>query len=182
LHVGAGTFKPVKSETLAGHVMHTEYFSVKKETVEHLMNTGAKVFAVGTTSVRSLESLYCIGEMLAKNPDINPEELTVSQWQAYADGSGLTPIDEALKNIINYLDRRKSDCLTAHTQILIAPGYDFKIVTGIITNFHQPKSTLLLLVSAFVDGKWRDIYDYALAHDFRFLSYGDCSLLIMNDE
>lgn len=177
LHVGAGTFKPVKSATLAGHVMHTEYFSVKKQTVEQLINKKGKVYAVGTTSVRSLESLYHTGEMLAKNPDINPDELSVSQWQAYSDDSGRTPVDEALRNILNYLERRKSDRLTAHTQILIAPGYDFKIVSGIITNFHQPKSTLLLLISAFAEGKWRAIYDYASAHDFRFLSYGDSSLL-----
>ncbi|MDR0733219.1 MAG: S-adenosylmethionine:tRNA ribosyltransferase-isomerase [Dysgonamonadaceae bacterium] len=177
LHVGAGTFKPVKSETLAGHVMHTEYFSVKKSTVEQLINKSGRVFAVGTTSVRSLESLYCIGEFLANNPNVNPEELNVSQWQAYGENAGRMPVDEALRNILNYLEHRKSDCLVAHTQILIAPGYDFKIVNGIITNFHQPKSTLLLLISAFVKGKWRDIYDYALAHGFRFLSYGDGSLL-----
>jgi S-adenosylmethionine:tRNA ribosyltransferase-isomerase len=179
LHVGAGTFKPVKSETLAGHVMHTEYFSVKKATVEQLINKTGKVFAVGTTSVRTLESLYCIGEILAKNPNVNPEELNVSQWQAYSEGSGRTPVDIALRNILNYLERKKSDRLTAHTQILIAPGYDFKIVTGIITNFHQPRSTLLLLISAFVKGKWRTIYDYALTHGFRFLSYGDSSLICM---
>lgn len=177
LHVGAGTFKPVKSETLAEHVMHTEYFSVKKETVEQLINKNGRVFAVGTTSVRSLESLYYAGEILAKNPDINPEELSVSQWQACSEDSGRLPVNDALKNVLNWLERRKSDCLTAHTQILIAPGYDFKIVTGIITNFHQPKSTLLLLISAFVKGEWRDIYDYASAHGFRFLSYGDSSLL-----
>lgn len=177
LHVGAGTFKPVKSETLAGHVMHTEYFSVKKATVEQLIDKNGRVFAVGTTSVRSLESLYYIGEMLAKKPNINPGELSVSQWQACSEDSGRMPANDALKNILNWLERKKSDTLEAHTQILIAPGYDFKIVNGIITNFHQPKSTLLLLISAFVKGKWRDIYDYASAHGFRFLSYGDSSLL-----
>ncbi|MDR2622033.1 MAG: S-adenosylmethionine:tRNA ribosyltransferase-isomerase [Dysgonamonadaceae bacterium] len=182
LHVGAGTFKPVKSETLAEHVMHTEFFSVKKATIEQLINKSGHIFAVGTTSVRSLESLYYIGEMLAKNPDVNPGELNVSQWQAYSEDSGRLPVDEALRNILTWLERKKSARLTAHTQILIAPGYDFKIVNGIITNFHQPKSTLLLLISAFVKGKWRDIYDYALAHDFRFLSYGDSSLLSTNNQ
>jgi S-adenosylmethionine:tRNA ribosyltransferase-isomerase len=178
LHVGAGTFKPVKSETLAEHVMHTEYFSIKKTTVEQLINKTGTIFAVGTTSVRSLESLYCIGEILAKNPDVNLDELSVSQWQAYSENSGQLSVNDALNNILNYLDSRKLDKLIAHTQILIAPGYHFKIVNGIITNFHQPKSTLLLLISAFVKGRWREIYDYALAHDFRFLSYGDSSLLI----
>lgn len=178
LHVGAGTFKPVKSETLAEHVMHTEYFSIKKTTVEQLIKKTGHVFAVGTTSVRSLESLYCIGEILAKNPDVNLDELSVSQWQAYSENSGQLSVNDALNNILNYLESRKSDKLIAHTQILIAPGHHFKIVNGIITNFHQPKSTLLLLISAFVKGKWREIYDYALAHDFRFLSYGDSSLLI----
>lgn len=178
LHVGAGTFKPVKSETLAGHVMHTEHFSVKKTTVEQLINKAGNVFAVGTTSVRSLESLYCIGEMLVKNPDAGLDELNVSQWQAYSEDSGRLPVEEALNNILGYLNKRNLDRLTAHTQILIAPGYNFKIVNGMITNFHQPKSTLLLLISAFVKERWREIYDYALEHDFRFLSYGDSSLLI----
>jgi S-adenosylmethionine:tRNA ribosyltransferase-isomerase len=177
LHVGAGTFKPVKSEILTEHVMHAEYFSVKKTTIEQLINKTGNIFAVGTTSVRSLESLYCIGEILAKNPDVNPWELSVSQWQAYSENSGQLPVEDALKNILNYLDNKKLNRLTAYTQILIAPGYDFKIVNGIITNFHQPKSTLLLLISAFVKGRWREIYDYASANDFRFLSYGDSSLL-----
>jgi S-adenosylmethionine:tRNA ribosyltransferase-isomerase len=178
LHVGAGTFKPVKSETLAGHVMHTEYFSVGKALIEQMINKTGRVVAVGTTSVRTLESLYCIGEMLAKKPDVNPNELNVFQWQAYSEDAGRLPVGDALGNILNWLERKQTDCLTAHTQILIAPGYDFKIVNGIITNFHQPKSTLLLLISACVNGKWRSIYDYALAHDFRFLSYGDSSLLL----
>ncbi|MDR0769358.1 MAG: S-adenosylmethionine:tRNA ribosyltransferase-isomerase [Dysgonamonadaceae bacterium] len=176
LHVGAGTFKPIKSEILAEHVMHTEYFSINKTTIEQLINQTGNVFAVGTTSVRSLESLYHIGEMLAKNPSLNPNELNVSQWQAC--NSGRLPAREALLNILDWLNRKHLNSLSAHTQILIAPGYHFKIVNGMITNFHQPKSTLLLLVSAFVEERWREIYDYALAHDFRFLSYGDSSLLI----
>ncbi|MDR1763822.1 MAG: S-adenosylmethionine:tRNA ribosyltransferase-isomerase [Dysgonamonadaceae bacterium] len=176
LHVGAGTFKPVKSETLDGHEMHTECFSVKRATVEKLLEYEGRVFAVGTTSVRTLESLYHIGVYLESHPDASPEELSVSQWTAYEDKS-LT-VSASLKNILSWMEQNRLESLVAHTQILIAPGYDFKIVNGMITNFHQPKSTLMLLVSAFVGGRWREIYDYALAHDFRFLSYGDSSLLI----
>lgn len=179
LHVGAGTFKPVKSKTLAGHEMHSEWFSVKKSTIEQLIKKEGQVFAVGTTSVRTLESLYYIGLILGKNPDANPEELTVGQWTPYPESEGQQIISAsgALKNILNYMERKKMELLTTHTQILIAPGYSFKIVNGMITNFHQPRSTLLLLISAFVGGKWREIYNYALANDFRFLSYGDSSLL-----
>ncbi len=176
LHVGAGTFKPVKSETLAGHEMHTEYISVSRELIDTLCHTSRRVVAVGTTSVRTLESLYYIGLKLAANPNLDPEELTVAQWQPY-DGSEEIPPREALRHILDYLDRRDMNRLVTATQIIIAPGYNYHIVKGIVTNFHQPQSTLLLLVSAFVQGNWRKIYDYALAHEFRFLSYGDSSLL-----
>jgi S-adenosylmethionine:tRNA ribosyltransferase-isomerase len=177
LHVGAGTFKPVKSETLAGHEMHTECISVKKSTIEQLLEKEGRVFAVGTTSVRTLESLYYIGAILENNPDAVSEELEVKQWMPYSVHGTRCTVHGALKNILDYLARKNVEVLTSHTQILIAPGYDFKIVNGMITNFHQPKSTLLLLISAFVNENWREIYDYALAHDFRFLSYGDSSLL-----
>ena len=180
LHVGAGTFKPVKSKTLAEHEMHSEWFSVKKSTVEQLIKKEGQIFAVGTTSVRTLESLYYLGLILENNPDANPEELTVGQWTPYQekDDRNVLSARDALKNLLNYMERNHLETLTTHTQILIAPGYSFKIVKGMITNFHQPKSTLLLLISAFVDGDWRRIYDYALARDFRFLSYGDGSLLV----
>ena len=178
LHVGAGTFKPVKSETLAAHEMHTEYISVKKSTIEKLLEKTGKVFAVGTTSVRTLESLYYVGLILEKNPNASSEELEVSQWFPYSAHDVRCTVQNALQNILNYMERQKITVLNTHTQILIAPGYDFKIVNGMITNFHQPKSTLLLLVSAFTGGRWREIYDYALSHDFRFLSYGDSSLLM----
>jgi len=180
LHVGAGTFKPVKSETLEGHEMHSEWFSVKKSTIEQLIKKEGHVFAVGTTSVRTLESLYYLGLILEKNPDASPEKLTIGQWTPYPETKDqpALPASDALKNLLNYMERNHLETLTTHTQILIAPGYSFKIVNGIITNFHQPKSTLLLLISAFVEGKWREIYDYALANDFRFLSYGDSSVLI----
>lgn len=177
LHVGAGTFKPVKSKEIEGHMMHTEFFSVKKTTIEKLIQHHASAIAVGTTSVRTLESLYYLGCKLANNPEYSSELLHVDQWEPYDIHYQLSPI-EALQQIMDYMERNHLNVLQADTQIIIAPGYDYKIVKMLITNFHQPQSTLLLLVSAFVNGDWRRIYDYALANDFRFLSYGDSSLLI----
>lgn len=177
LHVGAGTFKPVKSDDISGHSMHVEYFSVKKETLEKLIEHGAEVIAVGTTSVRTLESLYYVGLRLADNPDANEDELRIEQWEPYETKALITPL-EALKNVYNYLSRNSLNTFHGSTRIIIAPGYDYKIVKMLVTNFHQPKSTLLLLVSAFVKGDWKTIYNYALSHDFRFLSYGDSSLII----
>ena len=178
LHVGAGTFKPVKSETIEGHEMHTEYISVRRSTIERVMQNFGKIIAVGTTSVRTLESLYYIGVTLATHPDATSEELVVRQWMPYEDANNRLTPTEALQNILDYLDTHQLNTLITATQIIIAPGYEFKIVKGIVTNFHQPKSTLLLLISAFVKGDWKNIYDYALGHDFRFLSYGDSSLLL----
>ncbi|WP_278629566.1 S-adenosylmethionine:tRNA ribosyltransferase-isomerase [Parabacteroides goldsteinii] len=178
LHVGAGTFKPVKSETIEGHEMHTEYISVRRSTIERVMQNFGKIIAVGTTSVRTLESLYYIGVTLATHPDATSEELVVRQWMPYEDANNRLTPTEALQNILDYLDKHQLNTLITATQIIIAPGYEFKIVKGIVTNFHQPKSTLLLLISAFVKGDWKNIYDYALGHDFRFLSYGDSSLLL----
>ena len=175
LHVGAGTFKPVKSETINGHEMHSEFISVKRETIEHILSHKGNIIAVGTTSVRTLESLYHIGAALEQNP--NPETLKVEQWQPYNRSNTISK-EKALKNILDYLDSHAINTLLADTQIMIVPGYVFKIVNGIVTNFHQPQSTLLLLVSAFVEGKWMSIYNHALAHDYRFLSYGDSSLLL----
>ena len=177
LHVGAGTFKPVKSEEIEGHEMHTEYISVNKGTIEKLIAHGGKTIAVGTTSVRTLESLYYIGILIHLNPEANQEELHVKQWMPYEPHPALTPV-ESLQNILDYLKRNNMEALHTSTQIIIDPGYEYKIVKKIVTNFHQPQSTLLLLVSAFVKGDWKKIYDYALSHDFRFLSYGDSSLLI----
>ena len=177
LHVGAGTFKPVKSEEIEGHEMHTEYISVSRHTIEQLISHGGHCVAVGTTSVRTLESLYHIGVTLHNNPDATEEELHVHQWQPYETPSRLSSV-EALQAILNYLDRHGMEALHTSTQIIIAPGYEYRIVRMMVTNFHQPQSTLLLLVSAFVNGNWRTIYDYALSHGFRFLSYGDSSLLI----
>lgn len=177
LHVGAGTFKPVKSEVIEGHEMHTEYISVNKTTLEKLIAHQGEAVAVGTTSVRTLESLYYIGATLAQYPEANEEQLHVKQWQPYETHPDLTA-EEALQHILDYMKRNNLEALHTSTQIIIAPGYTYKIVKKIVTNFHQPQSTLLLLVSAFVKGDWHRIYDYALGHDFRFLSYGDSSLLI----
>ena len=177
LHVGAGTFKPVKSEEIEGHEMLTEYISVNRHTIEKLLAHQGEAIAVGTTSVRTLESLYYIGTTISQHPDASQEELHVKQWQPYETSSSLSTI-EALQQILNYMERHQLETLHTSTQIIIAPGYEYKIVKKMITNFHQPQSTLLLLVSAFVKGNWKSIYDYALSHDFRFLSYGDSSLLI----
>lgn len=188
LHVGAGTFKPVKSEEIEGHAMHTEYIAVRRQTFEKLLAHECHATAVGTTSVRTLESLYYMGVKLAMNPDAQEEDLHVNQWEPYdllhneeglvIVGSKAVTAAEAIGHLLHWLDAAKLDVLHSSTQIIIAPGYTYKIVDKLITNFHQPQSTLLLLVSAFVKGDWRKIYDYALAHDFRFLSYGDSSLLI----
>ena len=190
LHVGAGTFKPVKSDTIGEHPMHTEYIAVRRHTLERLLAHNCEVIAVGTTSVRTLESLYYMGLKVMQNPNIAEEQLHVNQWEPYGDGSTVnaslsqmepSPIPstcDAIRALLDWMLRKELTVLHSSTQIIIAPGYTYHIVKMLITNFHQPQSTLLLLVSAFVKGDWHKIYDYALAHDFRFLSYGDSSLLI----
>lgn len=176
LHVGAGTFHPVKSEEIGDHPMHTEFISVNKNTLERLLKFRGHIVAVGTTSVRTLESLYYLGVHIAENPD-NPN-LHVDQWEPYEPHTLTT--EQALQAILDYLNRRHLWTLEATTQILIVPGFAFRLVGRMLTNFHQPKSTLLLLVAAFVgEENWRKIYDYALANDFRFLSYGDSSILTL---
>ena len=177
LHVGAGTFKPVKSELIADHEMQEEYIEVSAELIKKLMATGGKAVAVGTTSVRTLESLYFLGEAVAENPSLSPEELHVGQWTPYNREHTISTPD-ALAALLSWLETNGCDRLHAHTQIMIAPGYRFNIVKAIVTNFHQPKSTLLLLVSAFIGNDWHRVYDYALENGFRFLSYGDSSLLV----
>ena len=178
LHVGAGTFKPVKSAEIGDHEMHSEYIVVERKTIEKLITHEGEAIAVGTTSVRTLESLYYIGVLISRNPEATEEQLRVTQWMPYEEEYNTLTTLEALQQILDYLNRNGLSALHTNTQIMIAPGYTFHIVKRIVTNFHQPKSTLLLLVSAFVKGDWRKIYDYALAHDFRFLSYGDSSLLV----
>ena len=184
LHVGAGTFKPVKSEEIEGHEMHTEFISVRRSTIQKLIDHNASAIAVGTTSVRTLESLYYMGLKVMQNPDLSEDQLHVAQWEPYESEKGkvnseeFTTAVQALQALLSWMEAHDLQVLHSSTQIIIAPGYDYKIVKMLVTNFHQPQSTLLLLVSAFVKGDWRKIYDYALAHDFRFLSYGDSSLLI----
>ena len=176
LHVGAGTFKPVKSDEIGGHDMHTEHIAVKRTTIERLIAHGGEAVAVGTTSVRTLESLYYMGIKAMQGE----ENLHIEQWMPYDENTPEVATVDALKALLRYMEEREMDILHSSTQIIIAPGYKYHIVKRMVTNFHQPQSTLLLLVSAFVKGDWRKIYDYALSHDFRFLSYGDSSILIDN--
>lgn len=180
LHVGAGTFKPVKTIKMAEHQMHQEYIDVDLQTLKNLLaGFNQSVIAVGTTSLRTLESLYWIGLKLHKNNNLSQTELDIEQWEPYENENQLITKKDAIQAIINYLEKTKLNSLCAKTGILIAPGYNFKIVNALITNFHQPESTLILLVAALVGQSWRTIYNYALEHNFRFLSYGDGSLLFM---
>jgi S-adenosylmethionine:tRNA ribosyltransferase-isomerase len=177
LHVGAGTFKPVKANTMAEHEMHQEYIDVDIQTIKNLLTSIHQcIIAVGTTSLRTLESLYWIGLKIYKNQNLTQQELNIEQWDAYQNNEKLITKEDALAAIINYLEKTNSNRLYAKTGILIAPGYNFKIVNALITNFHQPESTLILLVAAFTGNNWREIYNYALENDFRFLSYGDGSI------
>lgn len=176
LHVGAGTFQPVKSDEIGEHMMHSEFIAVERPLIEELARNERKVIAVGTTSVRTLESLYHAGVLIAQGKWTGE----VPQWAPYElDGSDAVPdVAEAMQAILNRLDEQGESTFIASTRIIIAPGYRYRVVRGMVTNFHQPRSTLLLLVSAFTGGDWRPIYDYALANDFRFLSYGDACLLL----
>ena len=173
LHVGAGTFQPVKSEAIGGHEMHTELIDVNRQTIETVRDHLGKVVAVGTTSVRTLESLYWLGCRVldGKQPEY------VEQWEAYDTDPAYSP-EEALGALLDWLDQSGRPSVQAHTRILIAPGYQFRVIRGMITNFHQPKSTLLLLLAAYLGDAWRSVYRYALEHDYRFLSYGDACLLL----
>ena len=179
LHVGAGTFKPVKSEMMQDHEMHAEYFTVSKSTIKNLIDHLDKnIIAVGTTSLRTLESLYWLG---AKSSTDNRRQTTeITQWEVYDHIGKNISAKEALGNLIAWMNGKKINSLTAKTQIIMAPGYQFKIVNGLVTNFHQPQSTLLLLVAAFIGNNWRKVYDFAFENNFRFLSYGDGSLLWRN--
>lgn len=180
LHVGAGTFKPVKSETMEHHEMHAEFMDVPLALVQHLcthLATQHPVIAVGTTSMRTVESLYWLGLMVQQNPQLTPARLQLAQWTPYEMDAHNTSGIDALNALTAWMQQHGTDRLLVKTQIIIAPGYRLKIADALITNFHQPQSTLLLLVAALTGNNWRMIYDYALAHDFRFLSYGDGSLL-----
>lgn len=180
LHVGAGTFKPVKSDIISEHEMHSEHFFVTYDTIQLLLGNIGKIIAVGTTSVRTLESLYWLGVKLKTNSSVLLEELSLKQWESYNFKKAIS-VQESLEILLNYLKESGQSVLKASTSIIIIPGYRFRMISGMITNFHQPRSTLLLLVSAWSGEKWKDIYKFALDNGFRFLSYGDCSLLLDNN-
>ena len=177
LHVGAGTFQPVKSVNILEHKMHSEHFSVSANSIETLLKNTGSIIAVGTTSVRTLESLFWLGRKLIEEPSISPDNLYLDQWEAYTMKKGQN-LSESYEAVLLWMQKHKLDHIQVPTRIIIVPGYDFKVTNGIITNFHQPKSTLLLLISAWVGYDWKRIYRYALDNDFRFLSYGDSSLLL----
>ena len=180
LHVGAGTFKPVKSATMGDHEMHAEWMELSTDFIELLLkNLKNKIICVGTTSVRTIESLYWMGVKAMLDPDQSIDELAIKQWEVYEEG--LLKIDcgpeKALNSLLRFLQKKKLRKLLIKTQIIIVPGYEFKLTKGLITNFHQPKSTLLLLVAAIAGKDWKEIYEYALENEFRFLSYGDGCLI-----
>ncbi|MCD8393560.1 MAG: S-adenosylmethionine:tRNA ribosyltransferase-isomerase [Bacteroidales bacterium] len=174
LHVGAGTFQPVQTDRIGDHPMHAEFISVSRRLVERLARQERPVIAVGTTSVRTLESLYHAGAAMLRGRWTGE----VEQWAPYEEDVEWPSVKEALNAVLQYLDDNHTDRFLASTRIIIAPGYTYRIVQGMVTNFHQPQSTLLLLVSAFTRGDWRNMYDHALAGDYRFLSYGDACLLL----
>jgi S-adenosylmethionine:tRNA ribosyltransferase-isomerase len=179
LHVGAGTFQPVKTDNIADHNMHTEFFSVSKNLVENLLNFYNSISVVGTTSVRSLESIYCIGKQLLNKPNIEEKSFFVSQWEAYKYSKDRDAL-EVLENLYLWMTERNFDKINCHTQIMIIPGFCFRFTDRLITNFHQPKSTLLMLISAYTETNWKTIYTHALENDYRFLSYGDSMMLFKN--
>ncbi|MDZ4823181.1 MAG: S-adenosylmethionine:tRNA ribosyltransferase-isomerase [Flavobacteriales bacterium] len=178
LHVGAGTFKPVTSSILGEHIMHHEYFSVHRSVIEMLILSEKKIIPVGTTSLRSLESLYWLGVKLLTGKFQSEQQFSLEQWEAYELNDHEIPKEESLISLLKYLDSRGEEFLCARTALLLAPGYRFRIAKGIITNFHLPKSTLILLIAALVGKDWRLIYDFALSNRYNFLSYGDSSLLL----
>jgi len=177
LHVGAGTFKPVKSETLGGHDMHREHFSVTRNTIEQILSHLGNIVAVGTTSTRALESLYLIGAGLDNCHKNDIVSLNVGQWQAYESRHEILS-QKAFENVLNYMNLNGLSSIQCSTSIIIVPGYRFRVVSRLVTNFHQPQSTLMLLVAAFVGERWKDIYQHALENGYRFLSYGDSSCLM----
>ena len=176
LHVGAGTFKPVKADRMEEHIMHSEWFDAKRETVEKLKNNLAHaIVAVGTTSLRAIESLYWLGCKITRSSVVAP----ISQWEPYEQDNNIAPAD-ALQAVLDWMKNNNTERIISKTGIIIAPGYRPKIAKALITNFHQPGSTLLLLVAALIGDDWRKVYDHALKNEYRFLSYGDGSLLWFN--
>jgi S-adenosylmethionine:tRNA ribosyltransferase-isomerase len=179
LHVGAGTFQPIKSASVKDHEMHAEYFSVNKGLIRELARVAPGIVAVGTTSVRTIETLYWLGvKLLNGNHTLLQQDLGLGQWEAYTLPQNI-PARKAFEALEHWLDTNKAMTLPASTRMMIVPGYTFRVVNTLITNFHQPGSTLLLLVAAFLGDQWKDVYRYALENDFRFLSYGDSSILFV---
>lgn len=180
LHVGAGTFRPVKAAHMGDHTMHAEFIDVSRTAVEQLLHKSGSIFCVGTTSLRTVESIYWMGVAVKQRPGITEDALKIDQWQVYDDpGKFALPAEEALVALLAWMDKRHLSKIITQTQILIAPGYKSRIIKGLITNFHQPQSTLLLLVAALIGDDWHKVYNYALENDFRFLSYGDGCLLFV---
>lgn len=184
LHVGAGTFKPVKTATIGGHEMHSEWIDVDRQTITQLLNNAGAIIAVGTTSLRTIESLYWMGVKTIQHPGITMEQLPIQQWEVYEQPLADTAytVTEGLQSLLQWMERNDLERVFTFTQILIAPGYRYRMAKAIVTNFHQPQSTLLLLIAAAVGNEWKKIYDYAMKNDFRFLSYGDGSLLFVSEE
>lgn len=178
LHVGAGTFRPVKSETIGEHQMHRELIVIERASLDALLHEERTIVAVGTTSVRTLESLYWLGKRLIASPETQEDALRVDQWEAYEGAEESISRAEILQALLRWMDRQEVEKLIFPTEILIAPGYRYRMVDAMITNFHQPRSTLLLLISAFIGEDWQRVYRHALETGYRFLSYGDGSLLI----
>ena len=182
LHVGAGTFMPVKSPSMAGHAMHEEFMDISARLIGKILAHPAPLVCVGTTSLRTIESIYWMGVKCIANPSIPYDELALKQWEVYdtlnnKNKKQATPAD-ALQALLHWMERHTPDRLVIKTQLLIAPGYTFRLCAGLITNFHQPQSTLLLLVAALIGDDWKKVYTYALENNFRFLSYGDGCLLL----
>ncbi len=177
LHIGAGTFQPVRTRDISKHNMHREYYSVSRGVIRNLVENRGRIITVGTTAVRTIESLYWNGVKILKNPSITEKDINVGQWEPY-ESDNHVPVDESLEALLNFMENRSISFLQSSTAMIIVPGYKFKMAAGLITNFHLPRSTLLLLISARVGPKWKTIYKYALENDFRFLSYGDSCLLL----
>lgn len=178
LHVGAGTFKPVKTETISEHEMHAEFFEVRKEFLETLLqHLNKNIIVIGTTSLRTIESLYWLGVKTIFQAEISQHDLQLQQWEVYNIDASDISTEQALQSLLQWMNKNQTEVLVTKTQIIIVPGYELKIVNGLITNFHQPQSTLLLLVASIVGDYWKKIYSYALENNFRFLSYGDGSLI-----
>ncbi|MBN8788179.1 MAG: S-adenosylmethionine:tRNA ribosyltransferase-isomerase [Terrimonas sp.] len=180
LHVGAGTFKPVKAAHMHEHAMHAEFIEVAAATIEQLSEYADNIICVGTTSLRTIESLYWAGVKIIQQPGITEDDISINQWEVYDALNAMhIPVKDALNALLKWLRQNNLQKLVTQTQILIAPGYDFRMIKGLITNFHQPQSTLLLLVAAIIGDDWRGVYEYALENNFRFLSYGDGCLLFI---